>query len=134
MSVAEKNKLRKMFKKVKVWEIIDHVNDRIEQKQYKINTDDLLNVIKNGEIIEYEQKKYIKGIFEGKISHMVVLQIVRDREGLNYQYKDKLNVVFDMTDGKIVTLWENNYHDNHDTLNLGIYSKGLKVGEVYWQD
>lgn len=124
MSSNEKNTLRKMFKKVKHWEIIDHVNERIVQKQYKITTDDVLEVMTHGEIIEYEQKIYLE---DNKLSELLVLSIVRER------CDDRLHLVFDITDNKIITLWINNLHDNHSTLDMGIYSKGLKVGENYWQ-
>lgn len=124
MSLNEKNTLRKMFKKVKHWEIIEHVNERIVQKQYKITTDDVLEVMIHGEIVEYEQKIYLE---DGKLSELLVLSSIRER------CNDRVHLVFDITDNKIITIWINNLHDNHSTLDMGIYSKGLKVGENYWQ-
>jgi len=113
-----------MFKKVKHWEIIEHVNERIVQKQYKITTDDVLEVMIHGEIVEYEQKIYLE---DGKLSELLVLSSIRER------CNDRVHLVFDITDNKIITIWINNLHDNHSTLDMGIYSKGLKVGENYWQ-
>lgn len=127
LSLSEKEEIRKKFKKVKYWEIIDHVNERIVQKEYKITTDDILNVMRNGEIVEYEQKLYV---VDGKMSELLVLTVVREDEN----GKNRLYLVFDITDKKIVTLWINGYEDTHDTLDMGIYSKGLKVGENYWQE
>lgn len=124
MSLDEKNTLRKMFKKVKHWEIIEHVNERIVQKQYKITTDDVLEVMIHGEIVEYEQKIYLE---DDKLSELLVLSSIRER------CNDRVHLVFDITDNKIITIWINNLHDNHSTLDMGIYSKGLKVGENYWQ-
>src|SRR5699024_685880 len=103
------------------------VNERIVQKEYKITTDDILNVMRNGEIVEYEQKLYV---VDGKMSELLVLTTVREDEN----GKNRLYVVFDITDKKIVTVWINGYEDTHDTLDIGIYSKGLKVGENYWQE
>lgn len=127
MSSEEKKKLRSMFSKVKNWEILDHVNNRIVEKNYKITVDDFIDIMKNGEIVEYEQKLYTES---NKMAHLVVLRSVRDRDGVH----DRPHLVFDMTDGKIVTIWINNYSDNHNSLDMGIYSKGLKVGENYWLD
>lgn len=127
LSLSEKEEIRKKFKKVKYWEIIDHVNERIVQKEYKITTDDILNVMRNGEIVEYEQKLYV---VDGKMSELLVLTTVREDEN----GKSRLYLVFDITDKKIVTVWINGYEDTHDTLDMGIYSKGLKVGENYWQE
>lgn len=127
MSSKEKDKLREMFKKVKNWEIFSHVNDRIKEKGYTVYVDDVLDLMHKGNIVEYEQKYYFNS---GKISHLVVLNIVREHEGKD---KDRLHMVFDMTDKGIVTVWVNDYEDTHETLDMGIYSKGLKVGENYWQ-
>lgn len=127
MSSSEKDLIRRRFKAVKNWEITDHVNDRIVEKNYSITTDDFLDLMKNGEIVEYEQKLFFNA---NKLSELVVLKHVRDRGGI----KDKLHLVFDLSDNRIVTVWINSYDDNHDTLDMGIYSKGLKVGESYWQN
>ena len=127
MSTNEKIKLREMFKKVKDWEIFSHVNDRIKEKGYTVYVDDILDLMHKGNIVEYEQKYYFNS---GKVSHLVVLNIVREHEGKD---KDRLHMVFDMTDKGIVTVWVNDYEDIHETLDMGIYSKGLKVGEDYWQ-
>lgn len=127
MNGEEKKRLRNMFSKVGNWEILDHVNNRIVQKGYKITVDDFIDVMRNGEIVEYEQKLYTES---KKISHLVVIRSIRNRDGV----RDRPHLVFDITDGKIVTMWINSYDDNHDTLDMGIYSKGLKVGENYWLD
>ena len=127
MSSNEKIKLRKMFKEVKDWEIFSHVNNRIKEKGYTVYVDDVLDLMHKGNIVEYEQKYYFNS---GKVSHLVVLNIVREHEGKD---KDRLHMVFDMTDKGIVTVWINDYEDIHETLDMGIYSKGLKVGEEYWQ-
>lgn len=127
MSSQEKKIIREMFKKVKHWEIVDHVNDRIEEKGYKVTTDDILNTMHHGEIVEYEQKLYIE---DKTMTELLVLKFVRETE----KSKDKLYLVFDITAKKIITLWINNFEDTHDSLDMGIYSKGLKVGENYWQE
>lgn len=128
MSPSEKQKIREMFNSVKNWEILDHVNDRIVEKGYCITTDDILNVMRKGKIVEYEQKYYMN---TGKVSHLLVLNHVREKEDGS---SDILNLVFDITDNKIVTVWINNADDLHDTLDMGIYNKGLKVGVSYWEN
>lgn len=128
MSSSEKDKVREMFKKVKTWEIFQHVNERIRQKGYTVYVDDVMDLMQKGNIVEYEQKYYLN---TGKISHLLVLNIVREHEGKD---KDRLHMVFDMTDEGIVSVWVNDYEDTHETLDMGIYSKGLKVGEEYWQN
>lgn len=127
MSSNEKKKLREMFKKVKDWKIFTHVNERIREKGYTVYVDDVVDLMNKGSIVEYEQKYYFN---TGKISHLVVLSIVRNHKDKD---KDRLHMVFDMTDEGIITVWVNDYEDTHKTLDMGIYSKGLKVGEDYWQ-
>lgn len=116
-----------MFKKVKDWKIFTHVNERIREKGYTVYVDDVVDLMNKGSIVEYEQKYYFN---TGKISHLVVLSIVRNHKDKD---KDRLHMVFDMTDEGIITVWVNDYEDTHKTLDMGIYSKGLKVGEDYWQ-
>lgn len=128
MSVQEKNKAREMFKKVKTWRIFDHVNHRIREKEYSITVDDVLQIMHEGDIIEYEQKYYIE---TGNVSHLLLLQTIRERENGE---SDIMHMVFDMTDEGIVSVWLNHIDDRHYTLDMGIYSKGLKVGEVYWEN
>lgn len=127
MSSNEKDKIRDVFKVIKSWEVFDHVYDRIEEKGYTVTDDDFLRILTKGKIIEYEQKYYynIK-----KLNHLVVLQSIRKRKGKPI---DRMHMVFDITDRGVVSVWINELEDTHETLNLGIYSKGLKVGEKYWQ-
>lgn len=127
MNQFEKMSIRKKFNKVKNWTIINHVNDRILEKGYTITTEDILDIIKNGNILEYAQKYYTEN---KNITEILVLSGVRDFG----DHKDRLHLVFDITAEKIITLWINDYDDVHETLNMGIYSKGLKVGENYWQE
>ena len=126
MSSSEKKQVRKMFNDVKSYTITNHVNDRILEKGYKVTTDDIIDLMINGEIVEYEQKIVIAS---GELSHLLVLKNMRDNDG----EKDIMHLVFDMTNKLILTIWTNHHTDLHDTLDMGIYSKGLKVGENYWQ-
>lgn len=128
MSVGEKEKVREMFKQVKTWEIFTHVNHRIREKGYSIKVDDVVQIINEGNIIEYEQKYYIH---TKKVAHLLVLQTIRKHED---KEDDIMHMVFDMTSKGIVSVWLNDIDDRHHTLDMGIYSKGLKVGEVYWEN
>lgn len=128
MKPEEKQKVRYLFKSVKSWEIVDHVNDRIIEKGYRITTDDILDVMRNGKIVEYEQKLYTN---TNKFTELIVLNNVRKKENGS---SDILHLVFDVTDKKIVTVWINNHDDLHDTLDMKIYNKGLKVGVNYWEN
>lgn len=127
MKKEDKSKIREMFKKVDNWEIFDHVNDRIKEKNYRITVSDIVQIINKGSIIEYEQKYYVN---TDKISELVVLQTIRKH---GKKESDIMHMVFDMTSGGIVSVWINDIDDRHYTLDMGIYNKGLKVGENYWQ-
>lgn len=113
------NRLKSVEKSGKRWSVSGHTFDRISQKGINATYEDVVSAIHNATLIEYkiDQAKFSDGVDE-----RVVL---RSKEVVNKSYN--LNVVYSLTNRKVITVWINHIKDKHATLNWDIYNKDMKV-------
>ena len=116
LSDIQKNILRNRLQVIDDWGISEHTIDRLVQKGIVVNYDDIVKTIDKGEIIEYK--------IDPKESTYVERVVVRSKKSYN---KNNIVAVFDLTREKIITVWANHVDDVHDTLNLRVYDRNMKV-------
>lgn len=111
--------LEKRLKDVQSWNIRTHALDRLEEKGINATYQDLTSCIYDATIIEY------KIDYNNRINRCDERVVIRANSVVNYSYN--LNVVYSLSEKRIVTVWINNINDRHDTLNWDIYSEDMKV-------
>lgn len=123
MNEHEKNGLFERLKSVEknglTWRMSGHTLDRLSEKNIKATYQDLTSMIHNAKVIEYkiDYNEFLRAPEE-----RVVL---RANAIVNQRYN--LNVVYSLTNRKIITVWVNHIRDLHTTLDWSIYDKDLKV-------
>lgn len=123
MSNVEIEGLFKRLKNVeasgKRWNVSGHTFSRIAEKGINATYEDIVSAIHNATMIEY---KIDKGRFDNSVDERVVL---RSKEIVNKCYN--LNVVYSLTNRKVITVWINHIKDRHSTLDWNIYNKDMTV-------
>lgn len=119
MTKREKAGLFNRLKSVQNWGILKHALERLEQKGIDATYDDIVSTIYYSEIIEY---RIVHNPAIRKYDERVIL---RSKAIVNRCYN--LNVVFSLTDKKIVTVWMNHIRDRHKTLRWELYDANMKV-------
>ncbi|AKQ08387.1 hypothetical protein PQE66_gp072 [Bacillus phage PBC2] len=113
--------LWKRLKSVQEWEwnLIDHALDRIEQKGIEATRNDIISTISHSSIIEYRiVYNHEHEIYEERV-------VLRSKAIVNKHHN--IHAVFSLTLNNIVTVWMNDFHDRHATLDWGLYNKNMKV-------
>ena len=123
MSDAEINGLFERLKSVeangKQWNISKHALDRISEKGINATYEDVVSSIHNSTIVEY---KIDQAKFGNTPDERVV---IRAKSIVNRSYN--LNVVYSLTNRKVITVWVNHIKDRHSTLDWSIYNKDMVV-------
>lgn len=122
MTQEEIKSLYSRLRSVKKWELIGHVFDRIKEKGINVTYDDIASTVYHCDIIEY------KIDYNARINRCEERVVARSRAVTNGEYN--LNVVYNISCNKVVTVWLNHINDFHDTLRWELYSKDMKVFEV----
>jgi hypothetical protein len=104
------------------WRMAGHTLDRIHQKGINADYWDIISSVWHSEMIEY---KVDREKFTGEPEERVV---IRSKAIANKHYN--LNVVFSLTERRIVTVWLNHINDRHDTLDWSIYDKDMPVFNI----
>lgn len=126
-SHMSKNEIEGLFKRLKSveanglrWRISGHTLDRLKEKGIQATYKDLVSTIHNSTIIEYkiDEMKYQKGEPEERV-------VLRAKSIVNREYN--LNVVYSLTNYKIITVWVNHINDFHETLDWNIYNPDMRV-------
>lgn len=109
---VEKKHLTKRIGKLKNLVLKPHLLERIQEKRIYITHDELAEVLVDFDIIEY------------RILNMEERAVIRSRTSF---YGRNYCLVVSLTKDEIVTIWLNNYHDLHNTLDEELYNKKMKV-------
>ncbi len=121
MTDREKQIIWKKLKGVQLsaWKPTNHTLERLEEKGIEATIDDLKSTIYNSDIVEY------RITYNKRTRQYDERVIVRAKSIVNRCYN--LNVVFSITNKKIVTTWINHINDFHTTLDWSIYSEDMQV-------
>ena len=119
MSAKEKLQLHSKLNDVPLnnWKLTDHCLDMLDERNIYAFRKDILEVLNHYELIEYKQVHSYNDMRERII--------VRDLNKTVGSYN--LNVVFDITNESVISVWLNHFEDRHATLDLGNYDAGLKI-------
>lgn len=101
------------------WKMTGHALDRLVEKGIKATKHDVVSTVYNAEIIEY---RIVHNARFNSIDERVIL---RSKAIVNGSFN--LNVVFSLTNKRIITVWNNHVKDLHSTLDWSIYSADMKV-------
>lgn len=112
-------RLKDVEKSGKRWNISGHTFNRIAEKGIIATYEDIVSAIHNATMVEY---KIDRGRFDNAIEERVVL---RSKDVVNKSYN--LNVVYSLTNRKIITVWINHIKDRHATLDWSIYKEDMTV-------
>ena len=115
----EREAIDKKLKDISSWTMTRHATDRLAEKGIKATYDDIVSTVHNHEIIEY------KIDYNDRLNRCQERVVVRSKARTNKNYN--LNIVFNITDKKIVTVWLNHIKDRHATLDWSIYNEDMKV-------
>lgn len=119
MKAYEEKNLWNRLKRVEDWKVNKHAFDRIKEKGINATREDMISTIFNATMIEYKIDYDKKN---NKYDERVVL---RAKAIVNKCYN--LNVVYSLTDNRIVTVWINHIKDKHETLDWSVYNPKMKV-------
>lgn len=107
------------LKNIENWNIRTHALDRLEEKGIHATYNDLVSVIHDASIIEY------KIDYNSTINRCDERVVVRANSIVNYCYN--LNVVYSISQQRIITVWINHINDRHKTLRWELYDENMKV-------
>lgn len=116
---VEERKLFTRLEGIKKWRLSFHADERIIEKGINATMDDITSTVFNSSIIEY---RIVHNDLYDTYDERVIL---RSKAIVNEEYN--LNVVFSLTNRKIVTVWMNHLEDLHDTLDWSIYNENMAV-------
>lgn len=119
LTQQELDSLHGRLQDVTDWGISHHALDRLEKKNIHATYDDIISTIFNCAIIEY------KIDYNKKMNRCEERVVVRGLALTNKFYN--LNVVYSLTNERVITVWLNHINDNHDTLDWSIYDESMKV-------
>lgn len=113
------SKLKSVEENGERWRIRTHALDRMEQKGIKATYEDLVTTIHNAEIIEYKMD------YSYDINRCDERVVLRANTIVNDYYN--LNVVYSLSEKRIITVWINDINDSHSTLDWSLYDENMKV-------
>lgn len=117
----EETGLWKRLNSIQEWEwgFIDHVFDRLKDKQIMVTKTDIISTINHASIIEYKINYCKRNMgYDERV-------VLRSKAVANGAYN--LNVVYSLTYKQVVTVWLNHIDDRHTTLDWSIYDANMKV-------
>lgn len=115
----EIDSLHKRLESVSNWGLTVHTLKRLREKGINATYDDIVSTIFNCEIFEY------KIDYNKKSNRCQERVVVRSKVLTNGEYN--LNVVYNLSNSFIVTVWLNHIDDRHKTLDWSIYDESMKV-------
>lgn len=99
------------------WRLVGHVFDRLEEKGINATRADIISTIHRSTLLEYKIDERF-GVCDERV-------LLRANAMVNDCYN--LNVVYSLTNKKVVTVWINHINDKHKTLDWSLYTADMKV-------
>lgn len=120
LSHFEKLALFTRLKEVPFWGMSSHALDRLVEKGIKATREDVISTLNHANIVEYRIFQYEQSVdlYDERV-------ILRSKAKVNGRYN--LNVVYSLTNHRIISVWTNHVLDKHSTLDWSIYNKDMKV-------
>ena len=111
--------------------VTKHAKNRYSGRHLYINPAEVGFMMTTGQVIEYE-RCYIGAEVEHIGAENIPVTIPAHTEErvvmrCHYQVQTDLSIVIDITNNKVITLWTNSTEDRHQSLNLSLYDRNLKV-------
>lgn len=119
LSEIETDGLFERLKEVENWRIKTHALDRLAEKGIEATYQDIVSTIGYAEMVEYKIN------YNPLINRCDERVVLRSKAIVNRCYN--LNVVYSLSENRIVTVWNNHINDRHDTLDWSIYDADMKV-------
>ena len=109
-----------VLKKAKVIGFSKHCEERMQERNIKVNVKDIAQEVKFENLIHMENE-------EGKMKFLL-----RGTKVYNDKKKGKSNLVFVLGyNFKVVSVWFNNINDKHATIDMNQYNENINVKKMY---
>lgn len=119
LTQQEIDSISKRLEEVENWNFAGHALERLEEKGIEATREDIISTIYNSTIIEY------KIDYNDRRNRCEERVVVRSNAIVNREYN--LNVVYNITNQTVITVWNNHINDLHQTLDWSIYDENMKV-------
>lgn len=119
---SEKESLMKRLRSIDKWSISTHALKRIREKGIDATYNDIASTVHDCMIFEY---KIDYNRFTNRCEERIG---VRSNSITNKNFN--LNVIYSLTNKKVITVWLNRINDNHATLDKTLYDANLKIFNI----